>query len=432
VFSFNNDISELAHGSGPHNKFLTSDFSINQNFNFVVNDDNNGYGYSTLPFTMVNFSRTENNGDGNFHLEFVNRTQFSGDHGDYGVGFGFYDTGQGGDSTGRSPFIISAHITDPFSKTNENIPAIQISMDGTNSVTIGSNKTASSILFATTDANSQGGLYSFVTTDHAGLGSGIGAPSGETGSLSLSPYAMSVFARTENTPYFHTEFVNQAPGGGFYGVGFGFSTNFNSGQQPFYIWPQVVNSFDDTNASGGTQDQPALTILTDGSGFVGIGGNGLLQIPQYTLDVFGDINMNGSLYQYGEVKAFIIDHPVLKNAKLVHSCIEGPRVDLIYRGIVKLVKGSGTVNIDTDSSTHPMTQGTFVALCANPQFFLQNNDSFDRVRGKIEGNILSIFCENLESTDTIGWMVVAERKDPAIKKDPKTDSSGFLIPEHSK
>jgi hypothetical protein len=76
-----------------------------------------------------------------------------------------------------------------------------------------------------------------------------------------------------------------------------------------------------------------------------------------------------------------------------------------------------------------MTQGTFMALSKNPQYFLQNTTSFDRVNGNIFGNILTIRSENTQSVDTISWMVIAERKDPEIINDILTDSEGSLIPE---
>jgi hypothetical protein len=79
-----------------------------------------------------------------------------------------------------------------------------------------------------------------------------------------------------------------------------------------------------------------------------------------------------------------------------------------------------------------MTQGTFAALSTNARYFLQNNDSFDRVRGQINGNILTILAENVESTDEISWMVISERKDQSIIDCERTDRKGLLIPEHSK
>ena len=127
---------------------------------------------------------------------------------------------------------------------------------------------------------------------------------------------------------------------------------------------------------------------------------------------------------------FKIDHPVDKDNKyLYHGFIEGPNYDLLYRGKVTLVGGTATVNIDTVSN---MTAGTFVALTQNPDYYLQNNTGWDAVKGSISGNILTITCQNSSSTDTISWMVVAERADDHIKATQLSDSDGHLIPEWNK
>jgi hypothetical protein len=131
---------------------------------------------------------------------------------------------------------------------------------------------------------------------------------------------------------------------------------------------------------------------------------------------------------------FDIPHPTLPNKRLLHSFIEGPRCDLVYRGQVSLNNGTAQVNLDTDcvhDNSCAMSPGTFVALCANPQFFLQNPTSFDRVIGTISGNILTITCENSNSTDTVYWMVVAERKDDTIINWHNTNTNGNLITEYT-
>jgi hypothetical protein len=77
---------------------------------------------STYPQTMVNFTRQENEGNGAFHLEFVNS--------DYGVGLGFLD----GAST-PSPFIMSIHTDGDFQLSNSTgTVAVSMAMDGTNFV----------------------------------------------------------------------------------------------------------------------------------------------------------------------------------------------------------------------------------------------------------------------------------------------------------
>ena len=78
-----------------------------------------------------------------------------------------------------------------------------------------------------------------------------------------------------------------------------------------------------------------------------------------------------------------------------------------------------------------MEHGTFEALCANPDVFLQNKTGFSRVIGTVQGGILTITCENSTANDLISWMVVAERMDPFIKQWDRTDSDGFLITEYT-
>jgi hypothetical protein len=132
---------------------------------------------------------------------------------------------------------------------------------------------------------------------------------------------------------------------------------------------------------------------------------------------------------------FDIAHPVYTDHKkrLVHSFIEGPRCDLIYRGTKQLVNGTITIDINKECTYNPngaMDNGTFEALCANAECFLQNKSSFSRVMGTISGCILTITCENA-TNDTIIWMVIAERKDSFIKKWNRTDDNGFLITQYT-
>ena len=130
---------------------------------------------------------------------------------------------------------------------------------------------------------------------------------------------------------------------------------------------------------------------------------------------------------------FDISHPTKSNTHLVHSFIEGPRCDLIYRGRVTLNDGQAYVNIDRDCTAMPecaMTEGTFIALVCNPDFFLQNTTSFERLLGTLTGNILHISCENTSSIDVISWMVIGERKDAFIKDWNRTNEQGYLQTEY--
>jgi hypothetical protein len=144
----------------------------------------------------------------------------------------------------------------------------------------------------------------------------------------------------------------------------------------------------------------------------------------------GNVTITGALSKGSGT--FDISHPLDSSKRLVHSFIEGPRCDLIYRGTTQLQNGTAVVTIDSDcvaESNCAMTQGTFESLTTNPVINLQNYTSFDRVRGILSGNTLTILCENQMSSDTIHWYVMAERKDPFIKSWDRTNENGYLITE---
>ncbi len=144
----------------------------------------------------------------------------------------------------------------------------------------------------------------------------------------------------------------------------------------------------------------------------------------------GDVEVTGTLTKGGG--DFRIPHPLpaLKDTKdLVHSFIEGPQMDLIYRGKTTLVGGISTVNIDTKAG---MTEGTFVALNRDVQCFTTNETGWTNVKGSVTGNKLTIIAQENTCTDTISWMVIGERQDEIAKSLTMTDSDGNLIVEPDK
>jgi hypothetical protein len=127
--------------------------------------------------------------------------------------------------------------------------------------------------------------------------------------------------------------------------------------------------------------------------------------------------------------SFRIDHPLAEKTKthhLVHSFIEGPQADLIYRGVVNLVDGMATVNIDEAAD---MTEGTFEALCREVQCFTTNESDWTAVRGKVVGNILTIEAQDKTAISSISWMVIGERKDKHMYDTEWTDENGKVIVE---
>jgi len=137
------------------------------------------------------------------------------------------------------------------------------------------------------------------------------------------------------------------------------------------------------------------------------------------LNPYGDnVQVTGALSKGSG--SFLIPHPLPSmndTHNLVHSFVEGPRADLIYRGSVALSGGSASVDLDEEVG---LTDGTWELLCRDPQVFLQNDTGWAALKGVVSGSTLIITCKDTTSFDTISWLVVAERQDDHMK-DPSID-----------
>ena len=190
---------------------------------------------------------------------------------------------------------------------------------------------------------------------------------------------------------------------------------------------------DSYGAGGGTD---LFTVLRSGNVLIGGTSDGGYKLNvtggevrfQAGARVTGNFQVSGTVNVSG-TKNFYIDHP-LESKKdthsLIHSSVESPEVNNLYRGKVDLVNGTSTVNLDTESN---MTEGTFVALNDNNQCFTTNETDWDAVKGSVDGNRLTISCQNSSSTANVSWMVIANRKDNSIINSSGTDSNGELIVE---
>ncbi len=180
------------------------------------------------------------------------------------------------------------------------------------------------------------------------------------------------------------------------------------------------------SASAIGQTQGAISFYT----FDGSGGSADAQMTltsRLTIANGGAVSVAGSFSKGSG--SFKIDHP-LESKKdthhLVHSFIEGPQADLIYRGTATLENGTASVNLDTAAG---MTEGTFVALNGEVQCFTTNESNWDAVKGSVSGNMLTITCQDSSSTETVSWLVVGERKDQHMINTEWTDSEGKVIVE---
>ncbi|MEN5297746.1 hypothetical protein ABE530_05245 [Brucella sp. TWI559] len=147
----------------------------------------------------------------------------------------------------------------------------------------------------------------------------------------------------------------------------------------------------------------------------------------------GTVSVNGALSKGSGT--FLIDHPLDPyNKNLRHGFVESTEYVNLYRGMVDLVDGRMTVDID---AAFGMTDGTFAALNADVMVSsLQNQYGPERVwvEGPADSGKFTIICEDAESTATIAWTVTGRRNDAFVLSDldPNTDSEGRFVPEFEK
>jgi len=179
----------------------------------------------------------------------------------------------------------------------------------------------------------------------------------------------------------------------------------------------------------------ALTVAgaTDGTGSSILVCYNSSLAAQFQVRDDGLVSAAGNLAVTGSVSkgsgSFKIDHPLPAKKDthdLVHSFIEGPQADLIYRGRATLSGGTVDVNIDTAAG---MSEGTFVLLCTDVQCFTSNEEGWTALKGAVSGNILTITAQDDTCTDTVSWMVIGERCDPHILDTEWTDDNGKVIVE---
>jgi hypothetical protein len=108
-------------------------------------------------------------------------------------------------------------------------------------------------------------------------------------------------------------------------------------------------------------------------------GGDTFTTPGLTISNSGLVNVVGQFT--AGTKTFQIPHPLpeLKATRnLIHACLEGPRLDLIYRSTVTLVDGAATVDLDDAAG---MSAGTWALLCRDAQVFTTNETGWFHVRG---------------------------------------------------
>jgi len=220
-------------------------------------------------------------------------------------------------------------------------------------------------------------------------------------------------------------------------AGFGNKPYYKDDNNAEYDLTSVSYPLKAPNGSGAIpqysfDSDPNTGMYRWGTDTIGFSSNSTLRLllghPTSGTILYTNLSIGGALSKTSGT--FKIPHPLdEENKTLVHGFVESPRYDLIYRGTVTLSNGTATASIDEASNN--MTIGTFVALTKNPQVWVQNETGWGAVRGKVETNDIVVTAEDDTSSDTVSWLIVAERNDTWInsEREPWTDENGRFIPE---
>ena len=187
----------------------------------------------------------------------------------------------------------------------------------------------------------------------------------------------------------------------------------------------VDNSTTGSAYVGIRADGDNLRLRSGNSNQVTIQSNGDVGIG--TLSPSAKLDVNGSLSKNSG--SFKIPHPLPAMAEthnLVHSFVEAPQADNLYRGRVVLVDGAATVDLDEAAG---MTTGTFELLNRDLQCFIVNNEGWTAVRGSVSGSTLTITAQDAACADMVDWLVVGERHDQHMYDTEWTDDDGRVIVE---
>jgi hypothetical protein len=194
----------------------------------------------------------------------------------------------------------------------------------------------------------------------------------------------------------------------------------------------VITDSDNTTGRGQFVHNGSTTSIisqgTSGLGTVIIGGSTVGAAPTYCTFNNTGVTVAGALSKGSG--SFKINHPLKPDTHhLVHSFVEGPQADNLYRGVIELNNGKATIDLD---EWFGMTAGTFLALNRDIQAFVNNSETWDAVRANVQGSQLIIECQNSESNAEVSWLVIGERQDKEIYDSILTDDNGKIIIEPKK
>lgn len=285
----------------------------------------------------------------------------------------------------------------------------------------------SKLVFGTSNSYASGITNEAMTIDQSGnVGIGTGSPAADleidTGSISSTSGTTLEAQRWQteagvNDTFMEMKAVRLATGTDWTTVGWRLQHQVDSVPMAFVQFNDDATGVD-RGIQFGTNNAVRMTI--NKSGAVGINTT----TPSATLDVNGSLSKGSG--------SFKIPHPLPEMTEthhLVHSFVEAPQADNLYRGRVALVEGAATVDLDEAAG---MTTGTFELLNRDLQCFTVNNEGWTAVRGVVSGSTLTIEAQDASCADTVDWLVIGERHDQHMYDTEWTDDDGRVIVEPEK
>jgi hypothetical protein len=162
---------------------------------------------------------------------------------------------------------------------------------------------------------------------------------------------------------------------------------------------------------------PTATWQVSTGDYAEIGANGVAFIkPAYQTFyehnrayVNGNITATGTVF--GAVKSFKIDHPLYPEKKLVHASIEGPTLDVFYRGQSQLINGE--IEIDLPEYFEALTRKEERNIFLTARVEDKNSQVAQLAYSSIKDGKFKVFEVNQlkNSSQKFDWLVMARRSD---------------------
>ena len=136
-------------------------------------------------------------------------------------------------------------------------------------------------------------------------------------------------------------------------------------------------------------------------------------ITKFIVTTAGNLNVTGTIS--GAVKSFEINHPLYSDKKLVHASIEGPTLDVFYRGTSELINGK--VEIELPEYFEALTKKEGRTVFLTPEVDNGNTQVAQIAYSTIDNGKFKVFEVNGTKNpfQKFSWLVMATRSDTGFE-----------------